>query len=191
MFTSEETIIVTERGGVLQSPDYPNRYPRQTKMSWQLLSPPGTRILLEFNGPFGLEAPEQGRCRWDARTGRGLEVWSRKMNQGTRETVTDWLTDLFRTTSIHAKLKSRDALKQVYFSYFVNKLISNCFYPPDPLDLYNKSTVVCVQKLFFPPPTAQIWIDGYGCSSVHKAPNRRAAAAAAVKCKKRWSRSVE
>lgn len=63
MLTSEETITVTERGGVLQSPEYPKRYPRQTKMFWRLVSPPKTHILLEFNSLFGLEAPEQGGCR--------------------------------------------------------------------------------------------------------------------------------
>uniref|UniRef100_H3CI45 Platelet-derived growth factor D n=1 Tax=Tetraodon nigroviridis TaxID=99883 RepID=H3CI45_TETNG len=61
----EENISVTAAGGVIQSPRYPNAYPRDLVLSWKLLSPPGTRIHLEFDGQFGLEDAENGVCSYD------------------------------------------------------------------------------------------------------------------------------
>lgn len=59
----EETIFVTENGGALQSPEFPKKYPRSVFLSWQLLSPPGTHILLKFDHHFRLEdSAENGGC---------------------------------------------------------------------------------------------------------------------------------
>ncbi|CAF93623.1 unnamed protein product, partial [Tetraodon nigroviridis] len=65
MYQKEENISVTAAGGVIQSPRYPNAYPRDLVLSWKLLSPPGTRIHLEFDGQFGLEDAENGVCSYD------------------------------------------------------------------------------------------------------------------------------
>nr|XP_046244771.1 platelet-derived growth factor D isoform X2 [Scatophagus argus] len=64
-YRKEENITVTPVGGVLHSPRYPNAYPRNLLLSWKLLSPPGSRIHLEFDGHFGLEEAENGVCRYD------------------------------------------------------------------------------------------------------------------------------
>ncbi|XP_047449210.1 platelet-derived growth factor D isoform X2 [Mugil cephalus] len=65
LYHKEENITVTPVGGAIQSPRYPNAYPRNLLLSWKLLSPPGTRIHLEFEGRFGLEEAENGVCRYD------------------------------------------------------------------------------------------------------------------------------
>ncbi|XP_060902369.1 platelet-derived growth factor D isoform X2 [Labrus mixtus] len=65
LYRKEENITVTPSGGVIQSPRYPNAYPRNLLLSWKLLSPPGSRIHLEFDGHFGLEEAENGICRYD------------------------------------------------------------------------------------------------------------------------------
>ncbi|XP_013124841.1 platelet-derived growth factor D isoform X1 [Oreochromis niloticus] len=65
LYHKEENITVTPQGGVIHSPRYPNAYPRNLLLSWKLLSPPGSRIHLEFDGHFGLEEAENGMCRYD------------------------------------------------------------------------------------------------------------------------------
>lgn len=65
LYRKEENITVTPMGGAIHSPRYPNAYPRNLLLSWKLLSPPGTRIHLEFDGHFGLEEAENGVCRYD------------------------------------------------------------------------------------------------------------------------------
>ncbi|XP_004543932.3 platelet-derived growth factor D isoform X2 [Maylandia zebra] len=65
LYRKEENITVTPQGGVIHSPRYPNAYPRNLLLSWKLLSPPGSRIHLEFDGQFGLEEAENGMCRYD------------------------------------------------------------------------------------------------------------------------------
>uniref|UniRef100_A0A674NG31 Platelet-derived growth factor D n=1 Tax=Takifugu rubripes TaxID=31033 RepID=A0A674NG31_TAKRU len=60
MYQKEDNITVTAAGGVIHSPRYPNAYPRNLLLSWKLLSPPGTRIHLEFDGQFGLEEADNG-----------------------------------------------------------------------------------------------------------------------------------
>ncbi|XP_050921375.1 platelet-derived growth factor D isoform X3 [Lates calcarifer] len=65
LYRKEENITVTPVGGVIHSPRYPNAYPRNLLLSWKLLSPPGSRIHLEFDGHFGLEEAENGVCRYD------------------------------------------------------------------------------------------------------------------------------
>uniref|UniRef100_A0A672MGS1 Platelet derived growth factor D n=1 Tax=Sinocyclocheilus grahami TaxID=75366 RepID=A0A672MGS1_SINGR len=60
-----EEVIMVKSGGHIQSPRFPNSYPRNLLLSWKLLSPPHTRILLEFDAQFGLEEAENGVCRYD------------------------------------------------------------------------------------------------------------------------------
>ncbi|XP_076832925.1 platelet-derived growth factor D isoform X2 [Brachyhypopomus gauderio] len=64
LFCKEEVVMVTS-GGQIHSPRYPNAYPRNLLLSWKLVSPPHTRILLEFDRQFGLEEPENHVCRYD------------------------------------------------------------------------------------------------------------------------------
>ncbi|XP_065136475.1 platelet-derived growth factor D isoform X2 [Paramisgurnus dabryanus] len=61
----KEEVIMVKGGGYVQSPRFPNSYPRNLLLSWKLLSPPHTRILLEFDAQFGLEEAENGVCRYD------------------------------------------------------------------------------------------------------------------------------
>uniref|UniRef100_A0A672MKU4 Platelet-derived growth factor D n=1 Tax=Sinocyclocheilus grahami TaxID=75366 RepID=A0A672MKU4_SINGR len=61
----KEEVIMVKSGGHIQSPRFPNSYPRNLLLSWKLLSPPHTRILLEFDAQFGLEEAENGVCRYD------------------------------------------------------------------------------------------------------------------------------
>ncbi|KAK2847120.1 hypothetical protein Q5P01_010119 [Channa striata] len=65
LYCKEENITLTAVGGVIHSPRYPNAYPRNLLLSWKLLSAPGSRIHLEFDGHFGLEEAENGVCRYD------------------------------------------------------------------------------------------------------------------------------
>ncbi|CAM4549160.1 unnamed protein product [Leuciscus chuanchicus] len=61
----KEEVIMVKSGGHVQSPRFPNSYPRNLLLSWKLLSPAHTRILLEFDAQFGLEEAENGVCRYD------------------------------------------------------------------------------------------------------------------------------
>ncbi|KAM4627525.1 platelet-derived growth factor D [Polymixia lowei] len=65
LYRKEENVTVTGVGGAICSPRYPSAYPRNLLLSWQLLSPPGTRIHLEFDPRFGLEEAENGICKYD------------------------------------------------------------------------------------------------------------------------------
>ncbi|XP_028321344.1 platelet-derived growth factor D isoform X2 [Gouania willdenowi] len=65
MYSKEENITVTPEGGVIQSPRYPNAYPRNLQLSWKLVCPPGSQIHLKFDKHFGLEEAENGVCRYD------------------------------------------------------------------------------------------------------------------------------
>lgn len=64
-YRKEENMTVSAVGGAIHSPRYPNAYPRNLVLSWKLLSPPGSRIHLDFDGQFGLEEAENGVCRYD------------------------------------------------------------------------------------------------------------------------------
>lgn len=64
LYRSVENINVTQLGGVILSPRFPRPYPRNLMLSWKLLSPPGSRIQLEFRN-FSLEGPDKGVCRND------------------------------------------------------------------------------------------------------------------------------
>ena len=63
MYRKLDIITVTELGGSIQSPRFPGSYPRNLLLTWKLLSPSNTRILLEFDPRFGLEEPENDVCR--------------------------------------------------------------------------------------------------------------------------------
>ncbi|XP_035615535.1 platelet-derived growth factor D-like [Oncorhynchus keta] len=65
LYRKEEVVTVTATGGVIQSPRFPNAYPRNLQLSWKLLSPHNTRITLEFDSHFALEEPENEVCRYD------------------------------------------------------------------------------------------------------------------------------
>uniref|UniRef100_A0A3Q2Z7T6 CUB domain-containing protein n=1 Tax=Hippocampus comes TaxID=109280 RepID=A0A3Q2Z7T6_HIPCM len=62
VYRKEDNITVTPPGGVIHSPRFPNSYPRNLLLSWTLVSPPGSRIHLEFDGHFGLEEAENNVC---------------------------------------------------------------------------------------------------------------------------------
>ncbi|CDQ96119.1 unnamed protein product, partial [Oncorhynchus mykiss] len=65
LYRKEEVVTVTAAGGAIQSPRFPNAYPRNLQLSWKLLSPHNTRIVLEFDSHFALEEPENEVCRYD------------------------------------------------------------------------------------------------------------------------------
>ncbi|XP_053285572.1 platelet-derived growth factor C isoform X2 [Pleuronectes platessa] len=61
----QEKIITVSGEGMVQSPDFPHRYPRNTALSWRLVAPSNMRIQLHFDERFGLEDPEDGICKYD------------------------------------------------------------------------------------------------------------------------------
>ncbi|XP_072317967.1 platelet-derived growth factor D isoform X2 [Eucyclogobius newberryi] len=65
LYHREESLNVTQLAGVIFSPRYPEAYPRNLLLSWKLMSPPGSRIRLEFDSKFGLEGPVNGVCSND------------------------------------------------------------------------------------------------------------------------------
>ncbi|KAM5183265.1 platelet-derived growth factor D isoform 3-T3 [Callospermophilus lateralis] len=64
LYRKEETIQVTGNGHV-QSPRFPNSYPRNLLLTWRLHSQDKTRIQLAFDNQFGLEEAENDICRYD------------------------------------------------------------------------------------------------------------------------------
>ncbi|KAF6720837.1 Platelet-derived growth factor D [Oryzias melastigma] len=87
LYQKEENIMVTSTGGFIQSPRYPNAYPRNLLLSWKLLSPPGSRIHLEFDAQFGPGgARRTGSAgmtllRWKTRRRRSTIIWGRWCGQ--------------------------------------------------------------------------------------------------------------
>ncbi|XP_077578826.1 platelet-derived growth factor D [Stigmatopora nigra] len=65
LYRKEVNITVTTLGGVINSPRFPNSYPRNLLWSWKLVSPPGSRIHLEFDVHFGVEEADNNICRYD------------------------------------------------------------------------------------------------------------------------------
>ncbi|XP_077421156.1 platelet-derived growth factor D isoform X1 [Vanacampus margaritifer] len=65
VYRKEDNITVTPPGGAINSPRFPSSYPRNLLLSWRLVSPPGSRIHLEFDGHFGLEEADNNVCRYD------------------------------------------------------------------------------------------------------------------------------
>ncbi|XP_023648447.1 platelet-derived growth factor D [Paramormyrops kingsleyae] len=64
LYRNEETIHVLGEGHI-QSPRYPNGYPRNVLLSWKLISQENSRIQLDFDRHFGLEDAENDVCRYD------------------------------------------------------------------------------------------------------------------------------
>ncbi|EDL24925.1 platelet-derived growth factor D isoform 3 precursor [Mus musculus] len=64
LYQREENIQVTSNGHV-QSPRFPNSYPRNLLLTWWLRSQEKTRIQLSFDHQFGLEEAENDICRYD------------------------------------------------------------------------------------------------------------------------------
>ncbi|NP_001182691.1 platelet-derived growth factor D precursor [Oryctolagus cuniculus] len=64
LYRKDETIQVTGNGHV-QSPRFPNSYPRNLLLTWRLHSQEKTRIQLAFDHQFGLEEAENDICRYD------------------------------------------------------------------------------------------------------------------------------
>uniref|UniRef100_UPI00358F34F5 platelet-derived growth factor C-like isoform X4 n=1 Tax=Myxine glutinosa TaxID=7769 RepID=UPI00358F34F5 len=62
--SNEETVYVLG-DGFLQSPHFPQSYPRGMSLAWRLVAKPGARIRIAFDERFGLEEPEHGVCRYD------------------------------------------------------------------------------------------------------------------------------
>uniref|UniRef100_A0A8C2RLQ5 CUB domain-containing protein n=1 Tax=Capra hircus TaxID=9925 RepID=A0A8C2RLQ5_CAPHI len=62
LYRRDETIQVTGHGHV-QSPRFPNSYPRNLLLTWRLHSQEKTRIQLAFDNQFGLEEAENDICR--------------------------------------------------------------------------------------------------------------------------------
>uniref|UniRef100_A0A8D3ABK3 Platelet-derived growth factor C n=1 Tax=Scophthalmus maximus TaxID=52904 RepID=A0A8D3ABK3_SCOMX len=61
----QEKIITVSGEGMVQSPDFPRQYPRNTVLTWRLVAPSNMRIQLTFDERFGLEDPEDGICKYD------------------------------------------------------------------------------------------------------------------------------
>uniref|UniRef100_A0A3P8UYU2 Platelet-derived growth factor C n=1 Tax=Cynoglossus semilaevis TaxID=244447 RepID=A0A3P8UYU2_CYNSE len=61
----KEKIITVSGEGMVQSPDFPRRYPRNIVLAWRLVAPNNRRINLNFDQRFGLEDPEDGICKYD------------------------------------------------------------------------------------------------------------------------------
>ncbi|XP_043846806.1 platelet-derived growth factor D isoform X3 [Dromiciops gliroides] len=61
----KEEIIQVMGNGIVQSPRFPNSYPRNLLLTWRLHSQEKTRIQLAFDNQFGLEEPENDICRYD------------------------------------------------------------------------------------------------------------------------------
>ena len=49
--------------GVVQSPDFPHPYPRDTQLLWRLVAPGNRKMQISFDPRFGLEDPEDGICK--------------------------------------------------------------------------------------------------------------------------------
>nr|XP_020670754.1 platelet-derived growth factor D [Pogona vitticeps] len=64
LYRKEETINIWDNGHI-ESPRFPQSYPRNLLLTWRLLSPEDARIQLVFDRQFGLEEPENDICRYD------------------------------------------------------------------------------------------------------------------------------
>ncbi|KAK2848851.1 hypothetical protein Q5P01_008685 [Channa striata] len=61
----QEKIISVSGEGMIQSPDFPHTYPRNTELVWRLVAPSEMRLQLIFDERFGLEDPDDGICKYD------------------------------------------------------------------------------------------------------------------------------
>ncbi|XP_042594255.1 platelet-derived growth factor C isoform X1 [Cyprinus carpio] len=64
--SQHEKILSVTGDGIIQSPDFPNTYPRNTVIVWRLVAvTESSRIQLTFDPRFGLEDAEDGICKYD------------------------------------------------------------------------------------------------------------------------------
>lgn len=62
--SQHEKILSVTGDGIIQSPDFPNTYPRNTVIVWRLVAvTESSRIQLTFDPRFGLEDAEDGICK--------------------------------------------------------------------------------------------------------------------------------
>ncbi|XP_068181689.1 platelet-derived growth factor C isoform X2 [Antennarius striatus] len=61
----QEKIITVSGEGMVQSPNFPYTYPRNTMLVWRLVATNNMRIQLTFDEKFGLEDPEDDICKYD------------------------------------------------------------------------------------------------------------------------------
>uniref|UniRef100_A0A672MRL5 Platelet-derived growth factor C n=1 Tax=Sinocyclocheilus grahami TaxID=75366 RepID=A0A672MRL5_SINGR len=61
--SQHEKVLSVTGDGIIQSPDFPNTYPRNTVIVWRLVAvTESSRIQLTFDPSFGLEDAEDGIC---------------------------------------------------------------------------------------------------------------------------------
>ncbi|KAG1954369.1 platelet-derived growth factor C [Pimephales promelas] len=61
-----EKVLSVTGDGIIQSPEFPNTYPRNTVIVWRLVAvTESSRIQLTFDPRFGLEDAEDGICKYD------------------------------------------------------------------------------------------------------------------------------
>ncbi|KAL1262029.1 hypothetical protein QQF64_007294, partial [Cirrhinus molitorella] len=64
--SQHEKVLSVTGDGIIQSPDFPNTYPRNTVLVWRLVTvTESSRIQLTFDPRFGLEDAEDGICKYD------------------------------------------------------------------------------------------------------------------------------
>uniref|UniRef100_A0A8C1HA25 Platelet-derived growth factor C n=1 Tax=Cyprinus carpio carpio TaxID=630221 RepID=A0A8C1HA25_CYPCA len=64
--SQHEKILSVTGDGIIQSPDFPNTYPRNTVIVWRLVAvTESSKIQLTFDPRFGLEDAEDGICKYD------------------------------------------------------------------------------------------------------------------------------
>uniref|UniRef100_A0A671NWD9 Platelet-derived growth factor C n=1 Tax=Sinocyclocheilus anshuiensis TaxID=1608454 RepID=A0A671NWD9_9TELE len=64
--SQHEKVLSVTGDGIIQSPDFPNTYPRNTVIVWRLVAvTESSRIQLTFDPRFGLEDAEDGVCKYD------------------------------------------------------------------------------------------------------------------------------
>ncbi|RXN22117.1 platelet-derived growth factor C [Labeo rohita] len=64
--SQHEKVLSVTGDGIIQSPDFPNTYPRNTVIVWRLVAvTESSRIQLTFDPRFGLEDAEDGICKYD------------------------------------------------------------------------------------------------------------------------------
>uniref|UniRef100_A0A672MTK2 Platelet-derived growth factor C n=1 Tax=Sinocyclocheilus grahami TaxID=75366 RepID=A0A672MTK2_SINGR len=62
--SQHEKVLSVTGDGIIQSPDFPNTYPRNTVIVWRLVAvTESSRIQLTFDPSFGLEDAEDGICK--------------------------------------------------------------------------------------------------------------------------------
>ncbi len=62
--SQHEKVLSVTGDGIIQSPDFPNTYPRNTVIVWRLVAvTESSRVQLTFDPRFGLEDAEDGICK--------------------------------------------------------------------------------------------------------------------------------